>query len=197
MRRELGQLGILPLVLQRIQMPCREHGGILENHRSNTHKPICISILSRLTDIGYDLGILVIGIRSVGCKRCYFLEEFSWGRNGWWVFWESRGEKISKWVGGGGGKSEGFVETVFELEADAFIWGNEEVVGNRKENWVVDRKVRKLWDGWHKVRGQQIILWKGRGESEASAHRLRAPKASLRAEVWVVSRREREDRFVR
>ena len=44
---------ILLLVLEWIQRPCYEYGEIQETYQLNKHKLICVSILSRLRNIGY------------------------------------------------------------------------------------------------------------------------------------------------
>ena len=137
-----------------------------------------------------DRGMVRVFIQYASDVSCYLTEEFSWDRNGWRVVWGSRGQKTGEWVGEG--SSEGFVEGVFELKADVFIWGNGKMVGNKKDNWAVDWKVRKLWDRWHEVRGQDQSAEGERG-SEAFAYRLSlrqvrtAPRTSLRADVWIVS----------
>ena len=68
---------------------------------------------------------------------------FSWDRNGWRIGWGSRGENTGEWVGG---RQVWRVcgEREFKLKADVFIGGNGKVVGNRKENRIVDWKVLRV-----------------------------------------------------
>ena len=108
--------------------PCYEYGEILGTRQLKKHKPICVSIFSRLRDIGYGLGCHLIGSWCVECKRCYLTEEFSWGRNRWRIVWGSSGEKTDEWVGGGGELWKVRWESV--QSEGGCVWGNEKVVGN-------------------------------------------------------------------
>ena len=68
---------------------------------------------------GYDLGVHLIDIRYVGCKRCYLLENFHEVETDGGLFEGPGGRRQVN--GLEGGSFEGFVERVFELEADVFI----------------------------------------------------------------------------